>query len=629
MSKHFLINLLLFLLLLGVIPLAWNCDGSGRQYENVHPIARLSNIPPTDSFTVSKSQIVTLSWVGDDPDGYVVGFRYRWSFRANSLAPFEYKPWSTILNIRVKGFALMTDADFPNVRNIHLYFATLPQAGLDTTSQRILNNGGSVIVAGAHVWASNPDSNIVRYPVHTNPNKGTFIFDSPDLLNPHTFEVEAIDNSGDTGAPAKVSFGTPIAASPHSEIITFPTDTQMVIDHPTGDLTDAASFHGVHFEFRGFDENSRTIEFSWVVDKDQWPAGNVPWSPFSQTTSIYVTGKDFPDHYATDHTLYVRARNEFGVIDTVGYFLRQRFDNNNNPIIGVFDTVFAKKAFVTLYPLFLRPGYDPRILVLNMGRNCPESTLTRPRWSMVDDYYRSMLDGFGLAGKYDVVDAVDDRLGNVDFPGRGTVAKYSTILFVADAITYRGIEETYSWYSFPASGNKFKSAYQKIIEDYAYIGGKLIISAWAMPWITNADGASNPALLTTICHTQDNGFIRVDTLKAFVGAFGEKGYPAYIALDTNKVEPGWWKGGLRYIFGARPYGFGERIFTMAVGDPRVRLYVSGGPFDPFAEGSTVGVRYLGVGYDVIYFAFPLYYMEQPAATQVLRKALVDINALTP
>jgi hypothetical protein len=574
----------------------WHCKGTHVDLGNLPPITRLSNVPPPDSFIVTKNPRLSLFWVGDDPDGFVVAFRYRWSFRLNAQSPFEYKPYSVLLNIIVSNFALRTDADSMNVPNVYHYFATLPPEGLNPDSANILDAGGVLQIAGSRVWASNPK--VIRFPVHTNPNSGTFIFDSQDSLNPHTFDVSAIDNLGLVGPPATVSFGTPRVPPPQDNITFSPADTVLVTDKKTD------TFPGVQFSFQGFDPNSRTIEYSWVVDRDQWPHDRIPWSPFSQQTTAFVTAADFPDKYQTTHRFYVRGRNEFGSIDTLGYYVHTVFDGNNNPIGR--DTIFANVAFNTLYPAFLRPGYQPRILVVNDCYQWPgPGSQIRPTQAMVDQYYGTIFSALGVGSRVDFFDVVDIQTQGIHrFPSRQHLGQYSLVIFLQDVVN--DVDHTVGLLHGLTAGR------QKILTDYCYVGGKLIMTAWALPFALNG----GEDFVRIIGHLQTGGNLADLAKGNFVDARGDKDYPD-ISVDQSKIDTGW-GGGLTFLWPGRPNGFGEIIYRYDAVDN-----------NPFLENSTIGVRYFGITYSEIYLGFPLYYMQPAVATQVMRKALVDLGELTP
>jgi hypothetical protein len=597
-----------FVVLLVLAAFAWNCKGPGDFKKNELPITRLANVPPPDTLITSASPLLTLWWVGDDPDGFVVAFRYRWSYRTDASSPYQYKPWTTVLNLwNVVGggpsgtqtFALMTNADVSSLPNVYHYFAILPVGGLAEDSVLNLARGDSLYIAGARVWASNTRAEL--HPVNPTPSKGVFIFDSPDTLNYHTFEVLSVDNVAAEGVPASVSFFSPRVAAPKTRITEWPQDTVMVLMDRT------VTFGGVPFAYQGFDPNSRTIDYQWVVDRDLWPAGNVPWSDFTKSQAVTVTARDFPDPYATEHTFYVRSRNEFGVIDTLGMFVEPRADGS-----GI-DTIRAHVSFKTIYPLFARPGNEKRILVLTNSYSWPDGTPARPTVPMIDQYYTTMLNNIGRAGAYDFYDVTLLPDKSKPYPGRGFLAKYSAVILVCDAINYGD-----TWGYDQKGGSGFPGEIKSKLIDYLNVGGRLVVSSWALPWGINA--GVGDGFMSQVCHLQDINRAVDDSSShvGFGGATGLKEYPS-VVFDSTKADTLW--SPVHFIFAGRPYGFGEKIY----------LYNPvGNGFTPLA-GQTVATRYLGLTFDVIYFGFPLYYVEvpgvseQPSATALLRQALIDIN----
>lgn len=569
---------------------------------NIPPKTRLANIPP-DNFT-SNNPRLSLFWVGDDPDGYVVGFRYRWSFRINSSSAFDYKPWTTILNIGIdkngtEKFALMTDADTATLPAVYKYFATLPPEGINADSANALDRGDTLLIEGRHVWASNPST--VRFPVHVNPNGGTFIFDSQDSLNPHTFEVAAIDNNGVLDPlEAKVTFQTPQVVPPHGEIIGFPSDTVLISDQ----ITD--TFTGIVFQFQGFDPNSRTIDYSWVIDKNEWPPNNIPWSPFSSSTTAKVTASNFVNPRDTTrvrHTIYLRTRNEFGSIDTLGYFIRFRVVGGQ--IVGQ-DTIPENHSFNAIYPKFLLNGYPKRTLFLNACFDYPDTLgPVYPGRAAIDNYYSSILNTIGKTGQYDILYV---RRNPDYFPSLGVFAKYSSIYFCSDAISFEGFDARLLFNQQP-------------MVDYCYMGGKMIISGWDIPFSFLAG-----QFMPLVPHTQNNS---PRTGHHFTSASGEKSYPD-AHLDLAKLDTSWYgtssshPPALEFIYTSRPSGFGEIIYRYNE-DTCEAANFNGQDFCRPSQGSTVGVRYVGITYSVVYFGFPLYYIEKPTVTVMLQKAFQDIG----
>ena len=580
----FLNSRALFILALLTLAISsWHCDGSGTIVPNASPITRLANIPP-EGITSSNPRL-SLFWVGDDPDGFVVGYQYRWSFRLNPSEPFQYKAWTTLLNIGIdktggEKFALLTDSDINNLPAVYRFFSTLPPEGIAADSSNKLAQGDSLVIAGSHVWASNPEG--TRFPVHVNPNSGTFIFDSQDSLNPHTFEVAAIDNNGALDArPATVSFITPKVDPPHCQITSTHVDTVLVLDR----MTD--TFRGIEFRFLGIDPNSRTIDYQWVVDKDAWVAEGkpIPWSEFSQSQSARVNASHFPPSTLLNnkHKFYVRARNEFGSIDTTGFFIRN----------GV--RVYCDVDFYTVFPDFARPGYTKRTLIINASwDNVGSVDPAYPTAAVQDDYYKTIFNTF----KPGAFDTIHIRRNPDYFPTLGILSHYSSIFIHGDII-----DQGSYWTGRELDWN--------FLYQYVNVGGKIVMTYHDLPLRTPQDK------MQYIPHCENNNAGGLDT--TFIGATGEKGYPT-LELDSAKLDPAW-NGAISYVWAGRPFGFGEIIYR----------YHENGPKQPFPgffqsfEGQTVGVRYDGLTYKVVYFGFPLYYCKQAGVEQALQKAFQDIG----
>ncbi|MGA2625261.1 MAG: hypothetical protein ABSF91_15510 [Bacteroidota bacterium] len=378
-----------------------SCTGGGGFLPDIPPITRLANLPPgsLQPILTSSNPRLTLYWVGDDPDGYVVGFKYRWTYPINGV--IHERPWSTILNIGVvksgaENFALMLDTTNytrwlgPGAYNgqtseryapaAYKYFATLPPEGLDSSIANALDRGDTLPMQGFRLFASNPAN--VAFPIHVNPNSGTFIFDSQDSLNNHTFEIEAIDNLGVVGAPAKLSFNTLRVTIPRTQVnairydgnLTQPGDSLLVIDK----FTD--TFNGIEIDYKGIDPNSRTLQYSWNVDSVKNPDGTLIWSDWTAADSAFVNASDFDParKYETEHVFSVRCRNEFGAIDTAGFYGNITTGNANNNLQSYTQTVVDRLDMdgslhlkAGTYALVGQAGTNPGTMMLIYNNGTP------------------------------------------------------------------------------------------------------------------------------------------------------------------------------------------------------------------------------------------------------------------
>ncbi len=633
MNKNLIIVLCLFLY--AALTVSWDCEGEGNVSSNVAPVARLANIPPNGYLL--DSPIDSLSWVGDDPDGFVTGFKYRWSYTITTggVTDTLQKSWFTILNVTYgrapKTLVLMIDTAVQNservLPNIYKYFANLrlgdpdhPELDLPLDQQRGLYRGDTITVLGVRVYASNPDSilnqatgrrELKRYPVHTNPNKGVFVFDSQDSLNFHDFQIEAIDNVGAVGPVASVTFYT--NRQPPPVTILDPATRPRDVDtfYVRNKFTD--TFLGIKFIYHAVDPNSRTREYQWVVDKDLWTDGKDHWSQWSERDSAFITASDFPDPYSPDHTFYVRAKNEFGSIDTLGYYLTPR-----DTVSGVihYDTTWANTVFHTLYPEFARPGYQKRTLVLNNSYQfTDDNDSVYASLLTLNNFYHDVMRDAGMTGKYDLW-----TTRTQGFPSYSQLSKYSSVIIFADVVS----KDNGTWADIsppiPDSLNPklFGRKYDQLIK-YTRIGGKLIFSGRNYALALNVQVENFfPNLLHCYPRRDETGtLMSVKILGAIGLSVPSTGtlYPI-VNVNPNKLAPGW-NGTIPSISIVRPLGFGERIFQDSVRYSDTTDYKR--------RGLDIGVRYSGITYSTVYLGFPLYYMKQPDAVEAIKVALKDIG----
>jgi hypothetical protein len=318
-----------------------------------------------------------------------------------------------------------------------------------------------------------------------------------------------------------------------------------------------------------------------------------------------VKGSDFPNSLQTHHRIYVRARNEFGSISTKGFFTRPGFDSLGN---AVQDTFWAYLDFNTIYPTLAIPGSEKRILIIMNIFNWDTLAVPpyKPDKAAVEQYYREMYDALGLAGKYDFFHVRYNASLSGTWPGLGLIGQYSLIHVVGDVVN--------DFYRFPT----ISPGSQGKITDFCNVGGKFMINGWNVTSDVNLQPSA--VFWNNILHIQNRN---PAIAKQFVGVRhqvipGDDQYPD-ASVDTAKSNLDTaWVPGLPTLATYQAYGFGEIIYRYDSHDDV-----------PFLENGVIGIRYIGLTYDVIFNGFPLYYMEQPAAIEVLRKSLRDLKHLAP
>jgi|GEM_PF-4772817 len=610
------------LLLVGILIDGGCKQNSGAFYSNAKPLIYLSNVPP-DSLggkiyldSLSGPQL-SLSWWANDPDGFVVGYRYRWTLNGFTN-PNIYHPYTILLNILVdQKYALIAvTQNVALIPPVYHYFATLTNDQLDTVSLAHLRRGDSLLIAGVPVFASNSDSAIIpgtsirdsnRTPVHINPTSGTFVFESVDSVNLHTFSIEAIDNVGALSvAPAKISFTTGKLQAP-TAYITRSQDTSLILTHKSD------AFKGIEFDFSASNPGgSLFYAYQWVVDRDQWPPDSIPWSAFDPTPHAFIAGENMPNQYASTHIMYVHVKNQFGVVSR--------------------DTQIT---FHTIYPSFAIPPYPKRILLVNNSLDSASQGPTYPSRQEVENYYIHMLNDLG--DSCDVWEAGKDPPDGPGFPYLRDLQKYSLVIFVADRA--ENLTEI-----LPAFGKSREA----VLIQYCDVGGNLIMTGWSLRSTINVPLTSPPndPFYQGIIHVGESSRFSIgiaSTLlpipgNSLIGAHGQLNYPD-IVWDQSKLDTSW-HGGLPGQWVTFPDGFGETIYRLEY-DPNDQSFYTDQfgrhYYYPLYNDQPLAVRYLGGSpqgnppgfFNCVFFSFPLYYVDSTIAEQVLKQALSDVNKKNP
>ena len=617
-EKFFILSALVIIALV-----QWNCTpkDKGTVAPNQPPVAHLANVPADDTTTVSdsakttKSSLVKLFWVGNDADGFVTAFMYRWSYKdsMNSSA-IHYRRWTVVLNYvpfddkilildvdsnQVFGnasasapgifkFFANTDLD-PDKRNVTSPFYDTALVNMFARIER----GDTVVIQGTRVYASNPTKE--AYPVHESPNSGTFIFESNDAKNRHQFEILAIDNEGAISRPDSVRFWTRQVEKPRLVITAAPSqiDTIFVLKNAT------LTWPGIYFTFKASDRNSRTWEYSVKLDNRDWS----DWSPKSKdAVSAIITASVLDTPYTATHRFQVRARNEFGAITPP----------DSQPV----------RFFRTIYPDIAIPGTPKRVLVINISR--PPSILTEPESEAFP----------GIARENAFIREVLDSVFNGDttkftfwpgtVSGTGTGSAHPPLSVLSRFSAVAIFQENFRVQVTTAN---------KILTDrytkYLDVGGTFFMDG--INWWVALQIFDNLQTLP-INHMAINGFDAFSGYYpdrnlpgrgaiGFVGARGNKGYPT-VALDTAKLDTSF-HGSLANISIFLPRGFGEKIYFF---DAKCNTCTV--PFGPTflpLEGQSMGIRYLGSTFQTVMPGFPLYYIEKSQAIALMKKALKDLK----
>ncbi len=556
---------------------------------NTPPDTRLSNVPPNDTIAqyIQRNTFpeLTLSWVGDDPDGYVIAYKYRWTDYVGQVS--TVRPWTTFLNLTKPGWENVIEVRGTpgSIIRIYDFLATLSQSDPEDTSLiRIIGNSLATnrpfpVPYRTGIVPTDSITGVSRLILQT-PTTGTFIFYSPVDSNKHKFEVLSIDNNdAPDPTPAVVFFWTLVSPGSVVVIDVVPAANSLAIRRAT------ERWPGLRFQYRSLDpNNTNDLTFSWAVDDT---SSSTRWSPWSFDNFADVTASSFSPIESGTHRFFVRARNRWGVISPI-----------------------RSATFSAIIPDFDSPTYQQRILVVNATPplGIPGAVVYALDTAAVRSYWSEILDSLQKAGKYDVLQLAPSP--QTRFPNTVTLGKYSLVIYSAEAkLPILGAAAQY----------KFDAATMDL---YLQVGGKLIISGIPDP----QRAISVFATFARIAHfqppSQQVPFI-MNTQRDFRGAKGRLGYPD-VPLDPARVPQAADSGAtLRYIALNFPAGFGESINTF---DSNTN--------DPFFENLPLGVRFLApppteagerATYSVVYFGFPLYYGQKSTVIQSMRKAIRDVN----
>jgi hypothetical protein len=565
----------------------WSCKYPNDPAKgNSSPETRLSNVPPNDTIAQYIEQNVfpelTVSWVGDDPDGYVIAFKYKWTTFVNNQQ-FSVSQPTTILNLTRSGWEniVAVKGTPASIFKIYNFLATLNAA----TDEALIGLIGDSLntkrpFAVPYKTGAVATDSIVGLDrlVQQTPTTGTFIFDSPINRNLHRFEVSSIDNNnGIDATPAVVNFWTLQSPGSVCLIDQVPGAGSLVIRYAT------EIFPGLRFAFRSLDpNNTNDIRFSWAVDD------STRWTDWSPDGFAYVTASMFNSVTSGTHRFFVRAQNRWGVISPI-----------------------AATNFTVVVPKFEEDGYVPRILVIN---GTPHSNLAVSTAGVDTNamraFYSQVLDSIGKAGKYDFYTIATTRT----FPPDSILGRYSLVIY--------GIES-----SLPGplqGGGNFifsTSPRQQSMRNYLRVGGKFIFIGVPNVGVAVSSWADFSYEVLHILRPPQFPFLQNNS-RDFAGSKGRSGYPS-VPLDASKIPAAADSGAtLRLISLNAPYSFAE---TIGLFDSQVN--------NPLFEDMPLGVRFLApvpvppakATYSTVYFGFPLYFGQRTAVIQTMRKALSDCN----
>lgn len=293
----------------------------------------------------------------------------------------------------------------------------------------------------------------------------------------------------------------------------------------------------------------------------------------SQSFTLDAARNSFIDQTAQPHVLY-------------RYSLRTRDrDGNESPAAA---SVRGQLA-----------THDGGLLILDATKDSPSRPL-QPSDDEVDSFYQRLLQSFELAAQWDVADSALQQLAisDADMGVYSTVIVHSEVSPPAHALA----QDTLS------------------LKKYVQNGGRLLVVGWGL-----IDNISGRAELSKNFQPGDfvYDFLRVAGARTGTGADRDfKGadavaanYPA-VTVDAAKVP----------LFGNNLIAM-EVLSSFAAGTPTETLYLYRSSAQPPSvfHGQSVGLRHLQGNLRVIVLDFPLYFLPEATAAQVIRQALIDLG----
>lgn len=282
------------------------------------------------------------------------------------------------------------------------------------------------------------------------------------------------------------------------------------------------------------------------------------------------------------------------------------FDNTALPHILYHYTIQARDSENNLSPASIEQRgqlttHDLGILILDASKDSPGNYPLFPSDEQVDDFYDDLLVHFNIGGQWDIADSMEQNLAISD----ADMGIYSSIVLHSDVrLTDNPIAED-----------------TVALRKYLQNGGHLFMSGWKL-----IKSASNNSGQIKIFSPGDfvYEFMQIDTSKNattadFSGADPvAAGYP-FINVDSAKTP------NLVGILNSM-----EVFQSMVGGTDTEVLYKYRSSQQPPSEfhGMPVALRHITADLGIIVTDFPLYFMEEAEAQQVITNGLMEFGEVT-
>ncbi len=351
------------------------------------------------------------------------------------------------------------------------------------------------------------------------------------------------------------------------------------------------------------DGNESIFSSEILVTPSNIPAVPQQFNATSTPTHVFL---DWEPNIELDLDSYLITRtdpNNNSVTFTVDSATTEFMDNTAQPHTLYTYTVQAKDIDGNLSapsPAVLGQlaTHDAGILLVDDSKDGPGGNPLFPTDQQVDDYYDQILNNFTIARQWDVADSVNAGI------------------LMQDA--HLGVYSTVIWHSDVRIPNNPISEDTVALRKYVENGGNLVMIGWQLMNSTSGDVAFSPGDFIHDIFFVDS--VQTNPQLDFQGASPQlAGYPA-VSVDSTKL----------------PASFGGNLlsmeaFTALAGgtDSEVMYHYNSSSTPPsLFDGEPVALRHIATDARVIVIGFPLYFMEQPSAQQVITRALLDLGEIT-
>jgi len=246
-------------------------------------------------------------------------------------------------------------------------------------------------------------------------------------------------------------------------------------------------------------------------------------------------------------------------------------------ITAVYDAVFESgfSNMITMEPIDY--SFDLGILLVD---NSGDFASPFPSDEEIDSFYYYLLEDQNFT-EWDVADS--------DYPPLNTIASYSTVIWHSDDILFN-----------PLIDNFFS------LKNYLTAGGNLFLSnCRSLEELDEYDLNDFLAIQSSSLNNNDD----------FIGATGLEDYPDII-LDVDKIPMPTWDNAFANIYKFQAATAGDVIYTFDSASD-----------DPEWEGEPCAIRKLD-HYAVITLGFPLYFMQETCAYDLMQQVLIEFGEIT-